>query len=843
MKPKVFIVGHSHIDAAWLWRWSETIKICEQTFTNVLDLMKSYPELKFVQSSAHYYVWMEKFNPKLLQAVKRKIKEGKWEPAVPWVEFDANLCHGESIVRHLVYSKFYFKDKFNFEAKVLWLPDTFGFSIMLPQLMVEADIKYFFTQKLRWNDTVKFPYNYFIWESPDGSKVLAHQSFGDLGGTIKEEDVRKMVSKCKKRHGFEVIYVLVGYGDHGGGLGKEILEDCRRILGNPFYDSQFVCPTEFFKYIEKMSSKKLLPVWRDELYLQFHRGVYTTQSRIKRLLRKAECLIIEAEKIASIASLHGFKYPGRKIENLWKKLLFNQFHDIIAGTSIAEVYVDSKKELNEIIVEARKIVSEAINYLTSKINIASNKLVIFNTLFWERRASIILDDKLEFRKKLKLYQEIKEDDKVKLLLPTVMLPPLSYTSYNLDDDIFSTIESPVTLREEKRKITMSNKLLRCEVSKKTGTIIGLYPKDSSVNLIDVKRSGIHIQIFKDEPVKGRVGGESGFDASIFDAWETYIFQQSEGVDVSPLLKPTAIEIVEKGPLRASVKVIYEYDQERRSKSIFQLKYTLYSDIDWIEVTLKIDWHAKHRMAKLFIPVAFNSEYVKFDQPYGWIKRRNPSSENASQYERAKFEVPGLMWADISREDELGLSIINNGIYGYDFGENFIRLSLLRSAKHPPHFGENWDSDQPITDQGEHRFKLALYPHADGWKLIETIKRAYEFHFKPIIVFEFAHSGVLPEKECFMNVDGNVIPVVFKKSFDDKGYILRLYEVLGERQRISIKMLKEIIRAETVNLLEEVKDRLSIKNNSFTFDIDKFKIATIKFQLQDKLISSVARNVT
>jgi len=830
LNPKVFIVGHSHIDAAWLWRKNETIEICKNTFNIVLNLMKSYPELKFVQSSAHYYDWIENLNSKLYETIKKKIEEGKWEPAVPWVEFDANLCHGESIVRQLVYSKLYFKDRFGFDAKVLWLPDTFGFSNTLPQLMVGADIKFFFTQKLRWNDAVKFPYNYFIWESPDGSKVLAHQSFGDLGGTISEADVQKMISRCKERHGFEVVYVLVGYGDHGGGLGKEILEACRKFLRNPSYDSWFACPTEFFEYIEKISAEKPLPVWKDELYLQFHRGAYTTQSKIKRLIRKAECLMIEVEKMAAIASWYDFKYPGRKIENLWKKLLFNQFHDIIAGTSIAEVCVDAEKELNEVISEARKIVLEAINYLTSKLNLTSDKLVIFNTLFWERKAKIFLENDQKYKEKLRLYQEVKENGEVKLLLPTITLPPLSYVSYNLDDEKFSSIEDPVTLKEEDNKIVMENKMLRCVISRETGAIIGLYPKDMNMNLIDEVRGGIHIQIFRDEPVKGRVGGESGFDASIFDAWETYIFQQPGGVDFSPLLEPVSLEVVEKGPLRTSVKVMYEYEQDGRPKSIFQLRYSLYSNIDWVEVALKVNWHAKHRMAKFFIPVSFYSEYVKFDQPYGWIERRNPFSESASQYEKAKFEVPGIMWADISKENGEGLSVIDNGIYGYDFSGDFIRLSLLRSAKYPPHFGESWDNDQPITDQGEHEFKLALYPHGKSWRIIETVRRAYEFHFNPIVVFEPTHRGMLPEKGCFISIKGDIVPVVLKKNFDDKGYVLRLYEVLGGKQRVLVKFLKKIKEAKSVNLLEDVRNQLLVRNNSLIFDVNKFKVTTIKFQL-------------
>lgn len=829
LKPKVFIIGHSHIDAAWLWRKNETVKICENTFSNVLSFMEKYTELKFVQSSPQYYIWIERNDRKLFEKIRRKVEEGRWEPVAPWVEFDANLCHGESIVRQLVYSKFYFRDKFGFDVKVLWLPDTFGFCSILPQLMVESDLKYFFTQKLRWSDTVKFPHNYFLWESPDGSKVLAHQSFGDLGGTINQKDVQKWLLECEKKYDFGLVFVLVGYCDHGGGFGEEIIKACKKFLSDPIYDSGFALPTKFFEHLEKLSLNKRLPLWKDELYLQFHRGSYTTQSRVKRLIRKAECSLIEAEKLTSIASWYNFKYPSRKIKNLWRKLLFNQFHDIIGGTSIAEVYVDAEKELNEVISEAEKIVSEAVKHITSKLNISSNKLVIFNTLFWERKAKIVLDDKPEFREKVRFYQEIEEDDKLKLLLPTVVLPPFSYTSYSLDNECFSSVKNPVKLREEDKKIVISNELLRCEISKETGAIIGLYTKNTK-NLIDSGRKGIHVQIFWDEPVKGRVGGESRYDASIFDAWETYVFQQPNGVKISPLLKPVSIEVVERGPLRATVKVAYEYKQEGRSKSTFQLKYSLYSNIDWVEVALKVDWHAKHRMAKLFIPVSFSSEYVIFDQPYGWIKRRNPSSESASQYEKAKFEVPGLMWADISKDNEIGLSVIDNGIYGYDFGGDFIRLSLLRSAKYPPHFGESWDSEQPITDQGEHRFKLALYPHGNGWKLIETVKRAYEFHFNPIVIFEPVHGGTLPEKGNFISVEGNVIPVVLKKSFDGEGYILRLYEVLGRKQKVYVKFLKKIIEAKTVNLLEEVKNQLLVRNNSLIFDVDKFRVMTVKFQI-------------
>ncbi|HIC95605.1 TPA: alpha-mannosidase, partial [Candidatus Bipolaricaulota bacterium] len=363
-----YLVGHAHIDAAWLWTREETIRVCHDTFSSVLKLMRSYPEFRFVQSSAQYYEWMEERYPELFMRIKERIKEGRWEVVGGmWVEPDCNLPSGESLVRQLLYGKRYLKEKLGVDVQVAWLPDTFGFPWTLPQLLVKAGIRYFLTAKLNYKASLPFPYNVFWWVAPDGSRVLACQTVGGYAEheeALAPEALARKLLQLRRRHGIDELLVVYGKGDHGGGPTEEMLERARRLnLSSRERRSPprivFSTAEGYFKRLEEMASSSpkeiQLPQVEDELYLKTHRGTYTTQAKVKRNNRRAEHLLEAAEKFSTIAWAlgmsgcgYGYGYPREGLHRAWKKLLFNQFHDILAGSAIPQVYEDAERDFQEI---------------------------------------------------------------------------------------------------------------------------------------------------------------------------------------------------------------------------------------------------------------------------------------------------------------------------------------------------------------------------------------------------------------------------------------------------------------------------------------------------------------
>ena len=767
---------------------------------------------------------MEKYYPELFKRIKDRVKEGRWEPVAPWVEFDANMASGESIVRHLVYSKRYFKECFDLDINVLWLPDTFGFPVTIPQLMKGAKINYLLIHKLNLNDMTIFPYNYFWWESPDGSRVLTHQTLGGYGGRIyilermyliphgrRIYSLRRMLQEAKLKHGIEAVLIMIGYGDHGGGLSEDMVKNALEIINKGELNARFVTATEFFKWLEEVDQRVKLPTWRDELYLQFHRGTFTTQSKQKRLNRMAEQILLNAERIASIASWYGYKYPLQTLKELWITLLFNQFHDILAGCSIPDVHKNSERDLKKVIKEAKRIIEEAINHIVSLASVRKGDFVVFNTLPWSRTTVVEANGKL---------------------LP-LKLPALGYSVIKGDEEVRGTVR----LKEEGENIVMENEYLRAVISTKTGTLIGLYIDDD--NVIDKERNGVHVQIFKDEPTLCRVTLKESFDIS-FDAWELYIFQQPEGVVKEDLIKPEKVEILDKGSHRARVHVVYVFKQSGRKDSKFEITYELYSGMPWITLKFKVEWFAKHRCAKLFIPLSYYAEYAIYDQPYGWIKRRNPLSPDATLHERAKWEVPGQMWVDIPGNGK-GLAVFDDGKYGYDFGGSFIRVSLLRSATYPNPRGKPWEGEPPITDQGIHEFKIGLMPYK-AISILDITKFAYEFNNEPILVrVENDGKGYLPDAFSFLKIE-NAIGTVLKLADDGDGYITRFYEVDGAEKDVEIVFSRRIKDAYVVNLLEEFIKRINIKKegNRIIMRVKPYKIISLKVRLcnDDSLHRSV-----
>ncbi|HDI74969.1 MAG: hypothetical protein DRJ52_02360 [Thermoprotei archaeon] len=841
-KGRCYLVGNSHIDAAWLWRIDETIHVvCKGTFSKVLELMDKYPEFKFSQSSAQYYEWMEKYYPEIFEKIRERVKSGQWEiVGGMWVESDLNIPSGESLVRQFLYGKKYFLEKFGIDVEVAWLVDSFGFCWTLPQIMAKSGIKYFITQKLRWNDMVKFPYNVFWWIAPDGSRVLAHQTVGSYVSLTRGENIKKEMETLEKRHGIKELAVLYGFGDHGGGPTEEMIEKIKELMKREDYpELKFSFIIDYFKRLEELSKEVRYPELYDELYLQFHRGTYTTIAKVKWNNRKGEVALENSEKLASIARLFGAKYPQEELKEAWKKVLLNQFHDIICGSSIPEVYEDSEKDFQEVFSTTSKIIQNSLKTIADRVKIDSKSIIVFNTLSWKRTDLV----EIEIPEENTVVEDYAGNEVPsqktadgKLLFIAKDVPSLGYKTYRLKT-VNKVLEYKADLKvlEKEDKVVLENKYLSVIIDKKTGVIKSIFDKRHGIEVIDKRKGANIIQIFEDRPTEGRTI-LSGGDAIGCDAWEIYIYQQPDehkgrAVKYIELKDPLEVKVVEKGPVRATVEVKYKYSQEGRPDSFFTIKIMLVTETPRVDFELHADWHAGHRLAKVAFNLALESDFATYEIPYGFIVRRHPTSPYANLWERAKWEAPGQKWLDYTDEEkDYGVSLLNDCKYGFDTSMSLVRMTLLRSPKHPPRYGEKWDVTKgEFMDQGEHTVKYSLYLHEGDWRRARTVNKAYEFNYPLIAIKTEAHKGDLPPENSFIKVSPEtVVLTVVKKSEDSDDIILRFYETCGQDTEYTIKLSKEIKATEVyeTDLLERPLNKLEVKDNTIEGKIGKCEIKTL-----------------
>jgi len=837
-KGKCYLVGNSHIDVAWLWRIDETIHVvCKETFSRVLELMDKYPDFKFSQSSAQYYEWMEKYYPEIFNKIKEKVKKGQWEiVGGMWVESDLNIPSGESLVRQFLYGKRYFLKKFGVEVEVAWLVDSFGFCWTLPQIMAKSGIKYFITQKLRWNDMTIFPYNIFWWVAPDSSKVLAHQTVGSYVALTRGENIKKEIETLEKRHGVRELAILYGFGDHGGGPTEEMIEKILKLMKREDYpEIKFSFIIDYFKRLEELSKTIKFPELCDELYLQYHRGTYTTIAKVKWNNRKSEVALENSEKLASIAKLFGAKYPHEELTEAWKKVLLNQFHDIICGTSIPEVYEDSEKDFQEVFNIVNKTIKDSLNTIASQVKTDSKSVVVFNTLSWRRTDLVEIDVPEE-----NIIVEDHAGNEVpsqktaegKLLFLAKDVPPLGYKAYRLKSvDKVPEYKTDLEVLEKDDRIVLENKYLSVVIDKKTGVIKSIFDKKHGVEVVDERKGASVIQIFEDCPTEGRAGILGGGDAVVYDAWEIYIFQQRGGVKYVELKEPLEIKVVEKGPVRATVEVKYKYSQEGRPDSFFTIKIMLATETPRVDFELHADWHAAHRLAKVAFNLALESDFATYEIPYGFIVRRHPTSPYATLEERAKWEAPGQKWLDYTDEEkDYGVSLLNDCKYGFDTSMGLLRMTLFRSPRHPPRYGEPWDiAKGEFMDQGHHVVKYSLYMHKGSWKEAGTVNKAYEFNYPLLAEITEAHDGKLPPEYSFIQIEPEtVILTVVKKAEDSDDVVLRFYETCGKETNYTIRLSKEIKVTEVyeTDLLERPLNKLEVKDNTIKGKIGKCEIKTL-----------------
>ncbi|MEO6964523.1 MAG: glycoside hydrolase family 38 C-terminal domain-containing protein, partial [Acidobacteriaceae bacterium] len=728
---KYFIqmTGNAHIDAEWLWTRSEGIAQVHHTFSNAIQMMREFPDYTFSQSSAQYYEWMQEKFPALFQQIQERVKEGRWElVGGMWVEPDLNMPSGESQVRQILLGKRYFEKNFGVNVNVGWNVDSFGYDWQLPQIYKKSGIDYFVTQKLRYNDTNQLPLKLFWWQAPDGSRVLTYFPYEIVTGTSPlgmSADLARSVTLNPGQK--DLMYV------YGPSLGRLDVNLARVAIKNgmDWTEPNKVYPRLEFrtagKFFDDMSrqvatsgmptwnyktfaagdttlpapppDKISLPVWDDEMYLEHHRGTYTTQAKQKANMRHSEEWLLNAEKYSSLAWLGGLAYPGDKLTQAWKTEAFNQFHDAAAGTAVAADYVDAQKDFDAIHRITDEATGDALKELDSHIDTDNHPgvpIVVWNPLSWKRTGVVSVSVQMPHAEpngvsvldaeNQPVLMQVLSDDKTTntyhLLLRPKNVPSVGYTVLHAVPGQ-RKVQSDLKLNG----FTMENSFLRVVLDPKTGCITSLYDNVSKFESIVPGQCGNMLQAFVDTGTQLTAAGVDSLHAE--DAWNIDKDYWKRGTNLTML---DSIKVVERGPLRDVVRITRSW-----SKSKFVQDITLNAGLPRVDVVNDVSWRETHVLLKASFPLTASSPEATYEIPFGSIQR--PTTRNNS-VEDAKYEVSALRWADLG-DSQHGFSLINESKYGYDAKGNVLRLSLLRAPLYP----------DPTADRGRQQFSYSLYPHA------------------------------------------------------------------------------------------------------------------------------------
>ncbi len=797
------LTGHSHIDTAWLWPLRETQRKCGRTFSSVLKYMEEYPYYNFSQSQPQLYEYTKKYYPTVYEEIEKRVKEGRWEPVgATWVEQDSNVSSGESLVRQLLYGNRFFMKEFGIHSRTCWLPDAFGFCWSLPQILKKAGVDFFATTKIDWSQYNKFPYNLFLWQGIDGTKVLSIMPPLNYNGRLIPRDCLAHWEQFKQKDLCDQVVYSFGYGDGGGGPTKEMLETGIRLedmVGVP--KCSFGKVQDYFDSLDKSVEKEKLPVWNGELYLELHRACQTTQARTKRNNRKSELLYRNAEFLASMAMLNGGYYPQEKLYEGWKVILCSQFHDILPGSSINEVYEDADKDYAEVLKAGNEVASGALETLKKKIDTSGNgrPIIVINTLSWERDGVASVRVKVPEDEDFAIFDESgrkvmcqvvgRDGDYAEIIFEAANIPSLGYSVYRLveGEEPASQAGDMVVLSQN-----MESPLYRIELDGK-GRLCNLYDKSTNRELIPKGCCGNMLQFFDDRP-------------HAHDAWDIDFNYTENMLDLAEL---QSAEVKETGPVRATVRVVWKTEKSTITQDI-----SVYRKLSRVDFVTNVDWWEKRTLMKVAFPVEILSPRATYEIQFGTIER--PTHFNTS-WDRAKFEVPGQRWVDLS-EGDYGVSLMNDCKYGHDVHDNVLRLSLLRSPVSP----------DPHADEGAHQFTYSLHPHTGDWREGETVQRAYELNCPLMAIPCEAHQGNLPKSASFASVDKkHVVIDTVKKAEDSDEIIVRLYEAYGQRGEVTLSFGITPEKVAECNLMEEDERHLDINGSAVYFQIKPYEIVTLK----------------
>lgn len=787
-------IGHTHIDVAWLWTVAQTREKAARSFSTVLKYMEEYPEYRFMSSQPVLYQFLKERYPETYERIKERIKEGRWEPeGGMWVEADCNLTSGESLVRQFLYGKKFFRDEFGKESRILWLPDVFGYSGALPQIMKRSGIQYFMTTKLAWNQVNKVPYDTMMWKGIDGTEILTHlittlgvgQSeedfFTTYNGMLHPDAILGGWHRYQNKDINHDILIAFGYGDGGGGPTREMLETSRRmekgIRGIPKVRQEFA-GTYFEELEARVSDNKRLPVWEGELYFEYHRGTYTSMGRNKRSNRRCEQLLMDTELLEVLTGTEN----KEEMERIWKTVLTNQFHDILPGSSIAEVYEVTKEEYAQIENRLSEMIREKLNLLRKE---EPGCISVFNTLGFERsdvaelggcQACALMDERGG------VYPVQKTADGAVAYLGGI--PSKGGRTFK----ILEKADAPIS-RMKVSDGCLDTPFYRV-VLDENGLIASIFDKECSREIIQEGERANLFRMYEDKPMH-------------YDCWDIDMYYSEKYWDA---IKADKVLWTEEGPVRATLEIHRTFNN-----SSIKQKIHFYADTRRIDFVTWVDWKEHQSLLKVHFPVNVHTDEAAFEIQFGSLKRKIHTN---TSWDEARFESCGQKWMDLS-EGHYGVSLLNDCKYGYSAKNGNMALTLVKSGIDP----------NKTADQEEHIFTYALYPHKESWCAAGTVQEAYKLN-QPVYT---AEGCLVNDGKSFVCTDKeNIIIETVKPAEDGDGIIVRLYECENSLTTATLSFgLGKIKSAVECNLMEEEENTVASEENSFTVSVKPYEIKTYK----------------
>ena len=774
-RGEVAIIGHSHMDTAWLWPVSETIRKCARTYSNVCKLMEQYPDYMFVQSSALHSDWMRRYYPDIFENIKKYVAEGRYEPnGGVWVECDCNITSGELMARQFMYGQHFTREHFGYTSDSFWLPDTFGYNAAIPQIMLESEVKYFYTTKMGWNDLNEFPYTSFIWKGIDGSSVITHLHNIDIQPNVR--DVMYQVSANKNKQSSSAKLMPFGHGDGGGGPTPALLEQAKRVTDvSGLCDVHYSTISDFMKGLDK--NRDELPVFSGELYLELHRGTLTQMHDIKRTNRKCEVALHDMDHMNVITG----SPKNERTDDLYKVLLQNQFHDILPGTCYTGVTQNAVKENLEVIAEANEISSAYADKLTSE----ADALTLINTTSFDRDDAVVYEYNGKYPASLPSQTYVDVTGKKVTVFEGVNVPALGSASVAMSDKQTSA-ESPFTYDEKTN--TVETPFAKAVFDNKGG--FSCYYDKIHDRVIGKEGSSLNkLIIAEDVP-------------NYWDNWDIDFETMTKLHDNDGLV---SLRLVSNGPVCLVIRA--EHKVGRNSKLYQDIIF--YANTERVDFHTVIDWKEKHTLLKTSFDLDLVSSTVKNEIQFGYIDR--PTTRNSS-LEAAKFEICNHKWSDIS-EGYFGVSILNDCKYGISAYDNDLCLTLHRGGTHPDVTG----------DEGVHEMTYSLFTHGT-FEATGTVKEAYLLNY-PCLKADGAYNS-----DPFINISApNIICEAIKPAAQrENAVVARLYESKRSKTKCRVSLPEGYNKAYRVNFLEDIKEELPVTNGAAELEFSAFKIISLMF---------------